>query len=108
MGDIAYGTDLHALSEGKDCHIVQLFDTILPELMKCGLFPLRAAFPVLKATRSMHRAIAEVRRMAENAIENARKSENDQEEDSSGNASNKIFDILTKYGPWSKGQMIGL
>jgi hypothetical protein len=40
IGEVAYGTDFHALSRGSDCRMLQLFEIILPELMKCGLFPL--------------------------------------------------------------------
>lgn len=96
MGDIAYGTDLHAISQGKDCRIVQLFDTILPELIKCGLFPLRARFPVLEKTKHMYRAIAEVRTMAEKAVESARQRDDASHEESSKRPRNKIFEILTR------------
>lgn len=98
MGDIAYGVDLHALSQGKNCRIVQLFDTILPELIKCGLFPLRAALPILGRTRRMHRAIDEVRTMAVNAVESARQIHDATKGESENRLSNKIFDILTRYG----------
>lgn len=72
VGDIAFGTNLHAISQGRDCRILQLFEIILPELMKCGLFPLRGRFPILQKTRLMYRAIAELRSMAEKAIKDAR------------------------------------
>ncbi|KAK3361716.1 cytochrome P450 [Lasiosphaeria ovina] len=95
MGDIAYGVELDALSEGGECRIVKLLDTILPELMKCGFFPLRSKIPILARTREMHRAIAEIRMMAENAIQNARQNRGDSSE-SEEKPSNRIFDILTR------------
>ena len=98
IGDIAYGVDLHALSQGSDCRILQLFEIVLPELMKCGLFPLRGKIPVLKNTRDMHRAIAELRCMAEKAVKNARQTDDASHEDYSKSPSNKIFEILAKYG----------
>lgn len=97
MGDIAYGVDLDALSHGKDCRIVQLLDTILPELMKCGFFPLRAKLPILSRTRRMHRAIAEIRMMAEDAIRMARRNRAEHGEDDTGQRpNNKIFNILAR------------
>lgn len=72
VGEVAFGTNLHTLDEGPNCRILQLFDIILPELMKCGLFPLRAKVPVLKSTRNMHKACAELRGKAQEAIKNAR------------------------------------
>ncbi|KAL9126809.1 MAG: hypothetical protein Q9217_004204 [Psora testacea] len=95
IGDIAYGGDFHALAHGSDCRIMQLFDIVLPELMKCGLFPLRAKIPILKRTREMHRAIAELRLMAEKAVENVRHT-NDASHEKYNKSSNKIFEILAK------------
>lgn len=95
IGDIAYGVDFHALDHGSDCRIVQLLDVVLPELMKCGLFPLRAKFPIMKETREMHRAITELRLMAEKAVENARNTA-DTSYENHKQTSNKIFEILAK------------
>jgi cholesterol 24(S)-hydroxylase/benzoate 4-monooxygenase len=97
IGEVAYGTDLHALSQGSDCRMLQLFDIILPELMKCGLFPLGGKFAVLQETRNMYRAIAELRGMAEKAVENARRREATSKEERGKNSSNKIFEILAEY-----------
>ncbi|KAL9599267.1 MAG: hypothetical protein Q9219_003969 [cf. Caloplaca sp. 3 TL-2023] len=95
IGDIAYGVEFHALSHGLDCRISQLLEIVLPELMKCGLFPLRAKFPILKSTKEMHRAIAELRGMAEKAVESARHTA-DATNDNSNKRSKKIFEILAK------------
>ena len=95
IGDIAYGVDLQAISQGSDCRILQLLDIILPELMKSGLFPLRAKIPILKRTRDMHRAVLELRSMAEKAVENTRIIDGTSER--SKDPSNKIFAILAKY-----------
>ena len=95
IGEIAYGVDFRALAHGSDCRIMQLFDIVLPELMKCGLFPLRAKFPILKRTREMHSAIAELRLMAEKAVENVRNTVDASHENHNKN-SNKIFEILAK------------
>lgn len=95
IGDIAYGVDFRALAHGSDCRIMQLFEIVLPELMKCGLFPLRAKFPILKKTREMHRAVAELRLMAEKAVENARHTA-DASNESYSKRSKKIFEILAK------------
>lgn len=95
IGDIAYGAEFHALARGSDCRTVQLFDIVLPELMKCGLFPLRAKIPILKKTREMHRAIAELRLMAEKAVENVRQSA-DASYENYEKGSKKIFEILAK------------
>ncbi|KAI3324061.1 cytochrome P450 46A1 [Xylariaceae sp. AK1471] len=91
IGDIAFGTELHAISQGPECRISQLFEMILPELMKCGLFPLRRKIPILRETRVMNQAIAELRSMAEDAIKNARQTDNAEERTKPGK---KIFEIL--------------
>ncbi|KAI4281959.1 MAG: hypothetical protein L6R38_003302 [Xanthoria sp. 2 TBL-2021] len=95
IGDIAYGVDFRALTPGSVCRISQLFDIVLPELMKCGLFPLRARFPILQKTKEMHRAVAELRLMAEKAVENARHTA-DVSYENPKKRSNKIFEILAK------------
>ncbi|KAL8984153.1 MAG: hypothetical protein Q9205_001795 [Flavoplaca limonia] len=95
IGDIAYGMDFRALTPGTVSRIPQLFEIVLPELMKCGLFPLRARFPILKQTRAMHSAIAELRLMAEKAVENARHT-TDEASNNPKKRSKKIFEILAK------------
>ena len=95
IGEIAYGVDFSALAQGSNCRIMQLFETILPELMKCGLFPLRAKVPIMKKTRDMHSAIAELRRMAEKAVENTRLTANTSQETYTKKSKN-IFEILAK------------
>lgn len=95
IGDIAYGVDFHALAHGSDCRIMQLFDIVLPELMKCGLFPWRAKFPILRKTREMHRAVAELRLMAEKAVENVRHGA-DASQEKPSKIPKKIFEILAK------------
>lgn len=95
IGEIAYGVNFRALANVSDCRISQLFEIILPELMKCGLFPLRAKFPILKKTREMHRAIAELRQMAEKAVENVRHTD-DTSHENYNKRSKKIFEILAK------------
>ncbi|KAL8828564.1 MAG: hypothetical protein Q9191_002517 [Dirinaria sp. TL-2023a] len=95
IGDIAYGVDFHALAHGSDCRIMQLFDIVLPELMKCGLFPWRAKFPILRKTREMHRAVAELRLMAEKAVENVRHGA-DASQEKPNKIPKKIFEILAK------------
>jgi cholesterol 24(S)-hydroxylase len=97
IGDVTYGTDLHALPQGSDCRMLQLFEIILPEVTRCGLFPLRGKFAVLQKTRNMYRAIAELRGMAEKAMENARRREATPREECGKNSSNKIFEILAEY-----------
>lgn len=96
IGDVAFGTNLHALSQGLECRILHLFEMILPEMMKCGLFPMRARFPVLRETRIMFRAIAELRGMAEKAVQDARKRHDTADQDLGKRAGNKIFEILAK------------
>ena len=94
IGDIAYGVEFGALARGSDCRTLQLFETVLPELMKCGLFPWRAKFPILKKTREMHRAIAELRLMAEKAVENVRLT--DASHENIKKSAKTIFEILAK------------
>jgi hypothetical protein len=89
VGEVAFGIDLHAMEQGENCRVMQIFQTVLPELMKCGLFPLRAKIPLLKSTREMHAAIAELRSMASHAVSKCR--ENDT---SAGKPGKKIFEIL--------------
>ena len=95
IGEIAYGVDFSALAQGSGCRVMQLFEIVLPELMKCGLFPLRAKFPIMKKTREMHGAIAELRLMAERAVENTRNTDDTSYENYS-KGSKKIFEILAK------------
>jgi cholesterol 24-hydroxylase len=97
IGNIAYGTDLHAVSQGSDCRILHLFDMILPELMKCGLFPLRGKFPILQKTRNMYRAIAELRSMAQKAVETVRQRDDASNGGYGKRPSKKIFEILAEY-----------
>ena len=94
IGDIAFGTQLNAIVEGPQCRISQLFEMILPELMKCGLFPLRGKVPIMKKTRIMNRAIAELRGMARDAIRNVRKTPEGQEICGATKPGKKIFEIL--------------
>lgn len=95
IGEIAYGVDFCALAHGSDCRILQLFDVVLPELMKCGLFPWRAKFPIMKKTREMHSAIAELRLMAEKAVKNTRDTD-DGSYEGYNKRPKKIFEILAK------------
>lgn len=91
VGEVAFGIDLHAMEQGEQCRVMQIFQTVLPELMKCGLFPLRAKIPVLKSTREMHAAIAELRAMAGQAVQKCR--DNDTPE---SKPAKRIFEILAK------------
>ncbi len=93
IGDIAYGTDFQAMAQGSECRILQLLETILPELMKCGFFPLRKNIPILRATRNMYRAIAEMRTIAEKAIKDVRETEASAAP-GPGTKHTKIFEIL--------------
>ncbi|THG99701.1 hypothetical protein EW026_g2692 [Hermanssonia centrifuga] len=72
VGEVAFGSELHALDDGKDCEILHIFNNILPELMKCGLFPLRAKVPLLHSTRRMHTNIKKLRDMGHRAVGQAR------------------------------------
>lgn len=72
VGETAFGIDLNALEQGSSCRVLALFEAILPELMKCGLFPLRAKVPLCASTRRMHAAIAELRGMARSAVSGVR------------------------------------
>jgi hypothetical protein len=97
IGEVAYGTELHALSQGSECRILQLFDVVLPELMKCGLFPLRSKIPILKETRAMYRGIAELRSMAANAVQNSRhRKEVNLQDDYGRKRKYRIFEILAE------------
>ncbi|KAG9377140.1 CypX Cytochrome P450 [Pyrenophora tritici-repentis] len=91
IGEVAFGIDLHAMEQGESCRVMQIFQTVLPELMKCGLFPLHAKIPVLKSTRDMHAAIAELRSMADHAVQKCR--ENDTPD---SKPAKRIFEILAK------------
>ena len=64
---------------------------ILPELMKCGLFPLRGKIPIFKETRIMNSEITELRDMAKEAVKDARSKE---VVDSDKKPEKKIFEIL--------------
>ncbi|EKG09696.1 Cytochrome P450 [Macrophomina phaseolina MS6] len=92
VGEVAFGIDLHAIEQGEQCRVMQLFGTILPELMKCGLFPLRAKIPIMKSTREMHAAIAELRSMANHAVLTCRK--HDSPDSKPGK---RIFEILARH-----------
>ena len=91
VGEVAFGVDLHAIEQGENCRVMQIFQTLLPELMKCGLFPLRAKIPILQSTRDMHAAIAELRSMANNAVQKCR-----QDDTPKGPSSKRIFEILAQ------------
>ncbi|KAH8164510.1 hypothetical protein CIB48_g3746 [Xylaria polymorpha] len=92
IGDIAFGTSFNAINQGPDCRIAQLLEMILPELMKCGLFPLRGKIPIFEKTRIMNRAITELRNMAKDAVKDARR--NDSTDDGKTKPDKKIFEIL--------------
>ncbi|KAG9217789.1 hypothetical protein CCMSSC00406_0003522 [Pleurotus cornucopiae] len=92
VGEVAFGTKLNAIQDGEDCRILQIFHDVLPELMKCGLFPLRAKVPVLESTRRMHRSIKELRTMGYTAVSNARSDE----KAGSDSGSKRIFEILAQ------------
>ncbi|KAF4586249.1 hypothetical protein EYR38_010524 [Pleurotus pulmonarius] len=93
VGEVAFGTELNAIRDDEDCRTLQIFRDVLPELMKCGLFPLRAKIPVLESTRQMYRSIKELRTMAHTAVSNAR-SWNEKAGFDSG--SKRIFEILAQ------------
>ncbi|KAF3761346.1 cytochrome P450 [Cryphonectria parasitica EP155] len=94
VGEIAFGSELHALATGPNCRILQLFKLILPELMKCGLFPLRAKIPILQSTRDMHKAIKELRKMAESTVLDARRT--DMVNGTKDKPPRRIFEILVR------------
>ena len=94
VGEVAFGTELNALRDGEKCRILQIFHDVLPELMKCGLFPLRAKIPVVESTRRMHRGIKELRDLAYTAVQNARAG-GDKTKFESG--SKRIFEILALW-----------
>ncbi|OCB90319.1 cytochrome P450 46A1 [Sanghuangporus baumii] len=93
VGEVAFGTELNAIRDGENCRILQIFHDVLPELMKCGLFPLRAKIPIMKSTRLMHRGIKELRELAYIAVQSARASD-DETKPESGTGSRRIFEIL--------------
>ncbi|CAF1534008.1 unnamed protein product [Adineta steineri] len=90
LGEIAFGETFNALKLGKTCQIMQLLYSILPELIKCAVFPLRGQLPVLSETRKMHQDIKTLRRLCQESI---RKTRNVQDSDMSLNE-NRIFEIL--------------
>ncbi|TGJ80719.1 hypothetical protein E0Z10_g8043 [Xylaria hypoxylon] len=92
IGDIAFGTSFNAINQGPDCRIAQLLEMILPELMKCGLFPLRGKIPILQKTRIMNRAITELRNMVKDAVKDARRQ--GLADDGKTKPDKKIFEIL--------------
>lgn len=92
IGDIAFGTSFNAINQGPDCRIAQLLEMILPELMKCGLFPLRGKIPIFQKTRIMNSAIKELRDMAKDAVKDARR--DDGPDDGKSKPAKKIFEIL--------------
>lgn len=66
--------------------------------MKCGLFPLRAKFALLKKTKQMHRAIAELRGLALKAAKSVRHEDDAFEGIAKGETkSRQIFEILDEY-----------
>ncbi|EJC99581.1 cytochrome P450 [Fomitiporia mediterranea MF3/22] len=93
VGEVAFGAELNALRDGASCRILQIFHDILPELMKCGLFPLRSQIPIMESTRRMHRSIKELRGMAHVAVKNARSSE---EKSAVQPGSKRIYEILAQ------------
>lgn len=97
IGEVAFGTDLNTLPQGPGCRIMKNFDTVLPELMKCGLFPLRAKIPVLKSVREMQKAIAELKSI-QKAVQNAR-GNSAKEKDGKDNPGKRIYEILAQYDP---------
>lgn len=94
IGDIAFGTSFNAIDQGPDCRIAQLLEMILPELMKCGLFPLRGKIPIFEKTRIMNRAITELRDMAKDAVKDARRKDLTEDGSSKVKPEKKIFEIL--------------
>lgn len=94
VGEVAFGVDLHALEQGEHCRVLKIFDLVLPELMKCGLFPLRAKIPIFKSTRDMHSAIAELRAMAQHAVSTIRKHDDSLLPQSK--PGKRIFEILAR------------
>ncbi|KAL5513647.1 hypothetical protein ACEPAH_4046 [Sanghuangporus vaninii] len=93
VGEVAFGTELNAIRDGENCHILQIFHIVLPELMKCGFFPLRAKIPVMKNTRLMYLEIKELRELVYIAVQSARASDNETTLESS-TGSKRIFEIL--------------
>ncbi|OTB01256.1 hypothetical protein M426DRAFT_75321 [Hypoxylon sp. CI-4A] len=104
IGEIAFGTNFRALEQGPSCRISQLLEMILPELMKCGLFPLRGKIPIFEKTRIMNRAIAELRGMAEDAVRDSRQKNKTQNEKGYINPGKKIFEILAFRFPSGWGR----
>lgn len=94
VGEVAFGIDLHALEQGKNCRMMKIFDVVLPELMKCGLFPLRAKIPIFTSTRDMHRAIGELRALAQHAVSSCRKHDDSLLPQSK--PGKRIFEILAR------------
>ncbi|KAI0483738.1 cytochrome P450 46A1 [Xylaria cf. heliscus] len=94
ISDIAFGTSFNAIHQGSDFRIAQLLEMILPELMKCGLFPLRGRIPVFEKTRIMNRAIAELQNMARDAVKDARRKDLAEDGSSKTKPDKKIFEIL--------------
>ncbi|KAI1435478.1 cytochrome P450 46A1 [Xylaria sp. CBS 124048] len=92
IGDIAFGRDFNAINEGRNCRISQLLEMILPELMKCGLFPLRGKIPIRRKTRVMNKAITELRNLAYDAVKDARR--DDGADNGKVKPDKKIFEIL--------------
>ncbi|KAL5536605.1 hypothetical protein ACEPAF_428 [Sanghuangporus sanghuang] len=93
VGEVAFGTQLNAIRDGDNCKILQIFQDVLPELMKCGLFPLRAKIPILRSIRRMHRGIKQLRIMAFAAVQNARSVD---DKVGSEDGSKRIFEILAQ------------
>ncbi|CAF1045876.1 unnamed protein product [Adineta ricciae] len=72
LGEIAFGQTFDALKLGENCLLMQLLQSILPELIKCAVFPLRGQFPILRVTRKMHEDIKKLRSICQASIKTAR------------------------------------
>ena len=90
LGEIAFGETFDALKLGKNCHMMNLLQSILPELIKCAVFPLRGQVPILSDTRKMHQDIKKLRLLCQGSIIKVREAE---QSDPSFNK-NRIFEIL--------------
>ena len=93
VGEVAFGTEINAIRDGEDCRILRIFHDVLPELMKCGLFPLRAKIPIMESTRRMHRGIKQLRTMGLAAVQSARSCD---EKTHSQTGRKRIFEILAQ------------
>ncbi|KAL1920359.1 uncharacterized protein VTP21DRAFT_736 [Calcarisporiella thermophila] len=89
LGELAFGCRFDALKQSEDCEIMQLLRSILPELIKCAMFPLRGHIPILSVTRKMHQDIATLRALGERSVRDAR-----ERLEKGGRVGNYIFEIL--------------